>query len=149
MAIHDVINEAVAGVMRQVFPPQLVISNHDDIRAHLLQRFQLPLDARLPFPVPDIMTLGEETLYIDTRITDPRGAINLNLGATAVDAGGDGAGVSAEAAAKKKRADYAPSIEANYMQESQFVALVMEHGGRPSKSADEFFTVSPVSTRPS
>ena len=138
-AIHDVVNEAVAGVMRQVFPPQLVLSNHDDIRAHLLQRFQLPLDARLPFPVPDIMTLGEETLYIDTRITDPRGAINLNLGATAVDAGGDGAGVSAEAAAKKKRADYAPAIEANYMQESQFVALVMEHGGRPSKSADEFF----------
>ena len=132
-AIHDAVNDTLAVFgFQQVFPPHLVLFKRAKIRASLLQRYGLDGDVELPFPVPDIITLGEETLIIDTRITDPRGATNLAKGA----GGAKGAGVSAELAAAKKRADYAPAFQGGFMQEANLKPFVMEHGGRLSKSAD-------------
>ena len=132
-AIHDVVNGALAiHGFGQVFPRHLILSQRADIRAALCQRLNLPFEAQLPFPVPDIMTLGEERLYVDTMLTDPRGAANMERGA----ADADGAGVSAEAATAKKLRDYAPAFNGGHLQPTQFKAFVMEHGGRLSKSAD-------------
>ena len=134
--IHDTVNDALANFgFRQVYPPNLVLSKRPEIREHLLQKFGLARDAQLPFPTPDVMTLGEETLYVDTRITDPRGDSNMAQGAAAAD--GAGAGAAAEAAAAQKLADYRQAFEGNFMRETQFAPFVMEHGGRLSKSADK------------
>ena len=105
-AVHDAVNAALAIYgFQQVFPPSLVLFKRADIRATLLQleRLGLPIDAELDFPIPDIMTLGEETIVVDTRLTDPRGVTYLARGS----GGANGAGLAAEAAAASKLADYA------------------------------------------
>jgi len=131
-AVHDAVNAALAIYgFQQVFPPALVLFQRDAIRVALLQRLGLPFDAQLDFPVPDIMTLGEETMIVDTRLTDPRCATSLARGS----GGAKGAGRAAENATAAKLLAYAPAFAAGYLQAADFHPFVVEHGGRLSKSA--------------
>ena len=130
VAIHNSVNEALAQCFRQVLPHHLVLSDHGEILGALRVRLGLLPGDVLPFPVPDIMTLGEDTIYVDTRITEPRGAANMA-------ARGDAAGNAADAAALAKTQQYASAFLGGHMQAHQFVPFALETGGRPCAAADK------------
>jgi len=86
------------------------------------------LQDQIQFPSPDIILRGDQKIFVDTHITEPR-RNNIYPTAAAQD------GYAAKTGERMKIGKYRAAVTAGYMREGEFSPFVVETGGRLGKEA--------------